>query len=26
MTKAEWKAACERSVHRLETITGTKKP
>src|SRR5262245_46595822 len=26
MTKAEWKAACERSVHRLETITDTKKP
>src|SRR5262245_23326998 len=25
MTKAEWKAACERSVHRLETITGTNK-
>jgi len=26
MTKAEWKAACERSVHRLETISDTKKP
>ena len=26
MTKAEWKAACERSVNRLETISGTKKP
>jgi len=26
MTKAEWKAACERSVHRLETIGGTTKP
>ena len=26
MTKAEWKASCERSVHRLETISGTKKP
>ena len=26
MTKAEWKAACERSVHRLETIGGAKKP
>jgi len=26
MTKAEWKAACERSVHRLDTITGPKQP
>jgi hypothetical protein len=26
MTKAEWKAAFERSVNRLETISGTKKP
>jgi hypothetical protein len=26
MTKAEWKASCERSVNRLETVTGTKKP
>jgi hypothetical protein len=26
MTKAEWKASCERSVNRLETISGTKKP
>jgi len=25
MTKAEWKAACERSVNRLQTISGTKK-
>jgi hypothetical protein len=26
MTKAEWKASCERSAHRLDTISGTKKP
>jgi hypothetical protein len=26
MSKAEWKAACERSVNHLETISGTKKP
>jgi hypothetical protein len=26
MTKAEWKAACERSANRLENISGTKKP
>ena len=26
MTKAEWKASCKRSVNRLETVTGTKKP
>jgi len=26
MTKGEWKASCERSVNRLETVTGTKKP
>jgi hypothetical protein len=25
MTKAEWKAACQRSTHRLENIAGQKK-